>query len=134
VRQKLDAIFANLDKSQVPTGRLLEAAVPLGPVASFDGQLHDSTRADMSAFRHLFATALSSRVAGSEPLPDVPTFNQRVLAAAPATAGSPIPVAVQYIRYASLRPDAEAAGLVSLQNEQLYDVPGRSQSPYQRQG
>ncbi|WP_151089370.1 hypothetical protein [Hymenobacter baengnokdamensis] len=31
VRLKLDAVFANLDKSQVPTGRLLEAAVPLGP-------------------------------------------------------------------------------------------------------
>jgi len=29
VRQKLDAIFVNLDKSQVPNGRLLEAAVPL---------------------------------------------------------------------------------------------------------
>lgn len=29
VRQKLDDIFAPLDKSQVPTGRLLEYAVPV---------------------------------------------------------------------------------------------------------
>ncbi|GAB3636547.1 hypothetical protein GCM10027422_21370 [Hymenobacter arcticus] len=29
VRQKLNNLFADFDKSQVPTGRLLEAAVPL---------------------------------------------------------------------------------------------------------
>lgn len=130
VRQKLDAIFVNIDKTQIPTGRLLEAAVPLGPVTSFDGTLRDSARADMDVFRHLYATALSSRLNGTEPLPDVLTFNQQVGAARQA-AGGAIPIAVQYIRYAYLRPDAESAGLVRLQNEQLYDVPGRTQSPYQ---
>lgn len=33
VRQKLDLIFANIDKNQVPTGRLAEAAVPLAPLS-----------------------------------------------------------------------------------------------------
>ena len=127
VRQKLDNIFVNIDKSQL--SRLLEAAVPLGPVKSFDGILRDSARADMDVFRHLYATALSSRVNGSEPLPDILTLNQRVAAARQA-AGGAIPIAVQYIRYAYLRPDAESAGLVRIQNEQLYDVPGRTQSPY----
>ena len=35
--------------------------------------------------------------------------------------------------YASLHPDALTAGLLSAQNNQLYDVPGRARSPYQRQ-
>lgn len=131
VRQKLDLIFANIDKSQVPTGRLAEAAVPLAPLQNFDGLvLRDTGRTDMDGFRHLYATALSSRLSGTEPLPDLSVYNQRVAAAAP-TPGGAIPIAVQYIGYARLRPDAESAGLVTLQNEQLFDVAGRSQSPYQ---
>ncbi len=132
VRQKLDQIFANLNKSQVPTGRLAEAAVPLAPLQNFDGwNLSDSSRADMDGFRHLYATAQSSRVAGADTLPSLSTFNRRVLAAAPTTSSGAIPIAVQYIGYASLREDAETAGLVRFQNEQLFDVAGRSESPYQ---
>ena len=132
VRQKLDLIFANLDKRQVPTGRLAEYALPLAPLVNFDGRvLRDTGRTDLDGFRHLYATALTGRLAGTETLPSVPVFNQRVQAAAPTGPGAPIPIAVQYISYAHLRPDAETAGLLRLQNEQLFDVPGRSQSPYQ---
>jgi len=131
VRQKLDDIFANLDKSRIPTGRLLEAAVPLGPVASFNGVLRDSARADMDAFRHLYATALSARLAGPEDLPDIQTYNQRVSNAALRIPGAPIAVAVQYIGYNYLRPDAETAGLVTIHNEQLYDGDLALESPYQ---
>ena len=132
VRQKLDQIFYYLDKSQVPTGRLAEAAVPLAPLQNFDGvSLSDTSRADLDVFRHLYATAQSSRVSGADTLPSLSTFNRRVLAAAPTTSSGAIPVAVQYIGYASLREDAETAGLVRFQNEQLFDVTGRSESPYQ---
>lgn len=131
VRQKLDAIFTNLDKSQVPTARLLDAAVPLANVPGFDGTLRDSARTDLDGFRLLLATAQSARLAGPEPLPALTDFNQAVKAAAPTTPTGAIPIAVQYISYARLRSDAESAGLVTLQNEQLYDVAGRSQSPYQ---
>ncbi len=118
----------------MPTGRLAEAAVPLAPLQNFDGvALSDTSRTDMDGFRHLYATALSARVAGTETLPGLPDLNQRVKAAAPAAAGGAIPVAVQYISYGRLRPDAATAGLVTLQNEQLYDVAGRTASPYQTQ-
>lgn len=130
VRLKLDAIFATIDKSQVPAGRLLDAAVPLAYLPGFDGTLRDSARTDMDGFRLLLATAQSAGVYGTEPLPTLADFNQRVRAAAPTTAGGAIPIATQYIRYGRLRPDAATAGLVTIQNEQLYDVAGRSQSPY----
>ena len=70
VRAKLDLVFASLDKAQVPTGRLLEYAVPLAPVAAFDGvALRDSARTDLDGFRHLYATALSGRCFGADTLP-----------------------------------------------------------------
>ncbi len=130
VRQKLDSLFANLDKSRIPSGRLLEAALPLAPVQLFDGSLHDSARADMDVFRHLYATALSARLAGSDTLPTIQDYNWRVQAAAPTAPTDPIPVAVQYLSYHTLRPDAERARLLRLQNQQLYDVPNRRDSPY----
>lgn len=133
VRTKLDLIFANLDKSQVATGRLAEAAVPLAPLQGFDGTLRDTNRTDMDVFRHLYATALSSRLYGIEDLPSLQDINQRVLAAAPTVPSGAIPIAVQCVRYAQLRPDAETAGLVRLENEQLFDVAGRTESPYQTQ-
>ena len=131
VQQKRDLVFANLDKSQVPTGRLAEYALPLAPLRLFDGSLRDSGRTDMDGFRHLYVMALSGRLAGAESLPTLAVLNQRVRAAAPAGPSAAIAVAVQYIAYARLRPDAETAGLVRLQNEQLFDVAGRPQSPYQ---
>jgi len=130
VRQKLDAIFVNLDRSQVPTGRLLEAAVPLAYLPGFDGVLHDSARTDIDGFRLLYATALSAHLYGDEALPTLSDFNQSLQAAAPTAPAQAIPVAVQYVSYNFLRPDAETAGLVSLQNEQLLDVPDRLESPY----
>ena len=40
---------------------------------------------------------------------------------------------MQCLPYATLRPDALAARLLVAQNGQLYDVPGRSASPYRTQ-
>lgn len=37
VREKLDLLVAPLDKAQVPTGRLAEAAVPLASLPGFNG-------------------------------------------------------------------------------------------------
>ncbi|RZK98101.1 MAG: hypothetical protein EOO62_26995 [Hymenobacter sp.] len=42
-----------------------------------------------------------------------------------------LPLAVQCLPYASIRPEALQNNLLTAQNQQLYDVPGRAQSPYQ---
>lgn len=117
VQQQRDLIVAHLDKSQVPTGRLAEYALPLAPLPCFDGAvLRDSGRTDMDGFRHLYTMLLSGRLAGTETLPTLAVVNQRVRDAAPSSPAGAIPVAVQYVTYARLRPDAETAGLVTLQN------------------
>jgi hypothetical protein len=130
LRQQLDYHFANLDKSQVPTRLLAEYARPLVPLTYFDGSLADSNRTNASLFRALYATAASACIYGASPLPTLPDFNQRVQAAE-AASETVIPVMVARLDYASVRPDAFSQNLLSLQNGQVYDVPGRTQSPYQ---
>lgn len=80
--------------------------------------------------RYLRAQLRSSRVYGADTLPGLPAFNARVKGAV-AAAGQAIPVAVQYHPYASIRPAALQNNLLRVQNEQVYDVAGRPQSPYQ---
>ncbi|GAA3930529.1 hypothetical protein [Hymenobacter algoricola] len=134
LRQRLDAVFAPLDKSQVPTGRLAEYATPLLPLDSYPGTLADTNYTDMSAFRVLYATVQSARVYGQDTLPDLLAFNARLKAIGLTAPGTgPIPLAVQYVAYAAVRHEAFSQDLLRAQNEQLHDVPGRTQSPYQRQ-
>lgn len=127
--QKLASIFANLDKRQVPTGYLYEAGVRFLEPRYYDGALSDSNLTDMNVLRYLRAQLRSSRVYGQDTLPSLPVFNARVKAA--AAAGGAIPVAVQYLPYASIRPEALQNNLLRAQDEQLFDVAGRSQTPYQ---
>ena len=129
--QKLTSIFANVDKSQVPTGYLYEAGVRFVEPRFFNGVLTDSNRIDMNLLRYLRAQLRSCRVASSDTLPTLPAFNARLKSAAAAAGSGVIPVAVQYLRYASIRPDALQNNLLRAQSEQLFDVAGRTQSPYQ---
>lgn len=130
LRQRLNFLFAPLDKSQVPTQYLEEYGVRLLPLRFFTGTaLTDTNRTDMATLRYLRTTLASARVAGADTLPDVPTLNAR-LSAATASGGGAIPLVVQYMPYASIRPDALQNNLLAVQNGQVLDVPGRSQSPY----
>jgi hypothetical protein len=41
-------------------------------------------------------------------------------------------VAILFGQYAALKPNAVTANLLNVSNQQFYDVPGRSQLPYQQ--
>ncbi len=130
VRATLNNIFAPLDKTQVPTGLLAEYALPLVPLDVFDGTLTDSSRTTPDGFRYIYATLYSAAVSSYSPLPSIQNLNAR-LAAAEASAGpGTIPVMVQCVSYAAVRPDAFSLNLLSYQNGQVFDVAGRAQSPY----
>ncbi|GAA3938387.1 T9SS type A sorting domain-containing protein [Hymenobacter algoricola] len=124
-------VLAPLDKSQIPTGFLSDYAIPLVPLDVFNGTLTDSSRTTPNGFRALYGTAYTANIYGTNPLPTLQTLNSRVSAAV-ATAGTTIPLMVQRIGYAAIRADAFSANLLSLQNGQAYDVPGRTASPYEQ--
>lgn len=128
---QIQYLFAPVDKSQVPTGFLMDYGLPLLPLDVFNGTLTDSSRTNPAGFRFLYGTVYSSRVYGANPLPTLPALNARINAASIA-AGAAIPLMVQRIDYARVRPDAFSLNLLSYQNGQVYDVAGRSQSPYEK--
>ena len=128
--QKLTSIFAHIDKTQVPTGYLYEAGIRFLEPRYYNGIRSDSNLTDMDVLRYLRAQLRSSRVYGPDTLPGLPAFNAR-LKGASAAAGGAIPLAIECMAYASIVPGALQDNLLTVQNEQVYDVAGRSQSPYQ---
>lgn len=129
LRLKLNQVFSPLNKSQVPTGWLEEYGTPLIPLDVFNNTLTDSSRTDAQVFRFLYATLYSSRIYGSNSMPTLATVNSRINTIKQTYPGA-IPIAVMRWDYATIRPDAVSANLLRVQNEQLYDVAGRTQSPY----
>jgi hypothetical protein len=128
VRTQLNNVFSNIDKSQVPTGFLQEYGEPLVPIDVFNGALTDSNKVDISAWYVTYATLSSSRIYGTNPLPDVGNVTSAIANDASANTGSFV-VPMLFADYNYLRPDAITANLLSASNNQLYDVAGRAQSP-----
>ena len=79
----------------------------------------------------LYASVLSGNVGRPSQLP-APAVLNAALAAQVAATPDAIPVLLQCLPYATLRPDARTAGLLNAANGQLFDVPGRLASPYQQ--
>jgi hypothetical protein len=141
LRQKLDLVFANINKNQVPTGFLEEYGSPLLPLDVFSGMLSDSNKVNMNVWRQAYATLYTSRIYGTNPLPSITTvnttinnieadYNTRAYVSNAGSVSGSIPVIMFYSPYNYLRPDALSSNLLSVSNNQLYDVPGRTQSPY----
>jgi len=128
LRRKLYQVFAHIDANQVPTGYLAEYATPLLPLDTYSGTvLADSNLTDMDVFRQLYVTVASGRVLGQDTLPDLLAFNARRQAAEGAS--SAIPLAVEYLAYARIKPTALQDNLLSAQNEQVYDVAAAPKAP-----
>ena len=134
LRLQLNTIFAPLDKSQVPTAYLEEYGVRLPLAAPLRRHAHRFQPHHARSLHYLRAALRSARVTGTDTLPSLPELNRRLEARRQGPAGAPNPIAVQYMSYNRIRPDALQNNLLTVQNNQLYDVAGRSQSPGQRLG
>jgi len=129
VGETLASIFQNVDKSQVPTGYLEQYASPLLEFGPFNGTLLDSNKISITPWRFLYVGMQAARIYGPAqmtPLPDVNTLIDN------HTIGNTIPISLLHFNYATIRPDAVAANLLTVSGNQLFDVPGRAQSPYQQ--
>ena len=112
LRQAIDHIFAPLDKAQVPVPYLAEYGNRFTSLTPYNGALTDSSVATLTAWRLLYASVLSGNVGRPSPLPPLPDLNAALAAQVAATPAA-VPLVVQCLGYATLRPDALTAGLLT---------------------
>ncbi|TAD92858.1 MAG: hypothetical protein EAY75_01600 [Bacteroidetes bacterium] len=130
IKDELNHIFQFVNKTQIPTGYLDEYGPQFAEKKYFNGTLGDSnTVQDITAFRFLYNDVADARI--NTTMPAMPSTDD-VDAAMTAQQGSGYtPLVLLAAQYATLRPDALAANLFSHNgNDQLFDVPGRPESPY----
>ena len=128
--EKLQRYVANpLNKSQVPTGFLEDYGAPFVPMAAFNGNLSDSNDIEINLWRLLYFQLQTSWCqTGTNPLPSIVTVNAALNNASPTA----IPISLLLGQYAKIREDAYEDNLLYFNsgNNKVYDVRGRTQSPY----
>jgi len=126
--EDLHNVFAPLDKTKISTGILSDYGVQLVSFTPFNGVLSDSSYTNFDVWQMLYAGLYSSVIRSDVQLESVNDLVQRLKS---TFAGSPSTVYLPVINfnYATLNPEAATLGLISIQNEQLYDIPNKN--PYQ---
>lgn len=130
VRLTLDNIFEHVDKSQIPTGYLEEYGAEFANLKTYNGILTDSNTLNSMAWHYIYASVYSAKIYGTNTL-TTPENNYTVFNNEAKLNANVNPVSMLALNYSSIKPDAVDNNLFTVSNNQLYDVTGRTQSPYQ---
>jgi hypothetical protein len=120
-------ILKNLDKSQVPTGILYEKVLPLANLYEYTGNTDtDTTHTDhfLQAYAELYLSKFNNT--GTKHYFDF--YDQ--INAFHSDKKYHHPIGIIDYDYNTIHPDAVTNNLLSLSNQQLYDVTNRPSSPY----
>jgi len=124
---RVNFIFANVDHSKVTTGLLSDYGLQFAPPEYYNGSLLDSNYLDISIFKMLYAGMDNSIFNDNFTLPgQTAVFNN--ISSSDPVGDSPIPIASMCINYNCFKPDAYTGGLVTVLNDQIFDVAGKN--PY----
>lgn len=127
---KMNYIFQNVNKSLVTSGFLKDYGIEFLNLDNYKGNgLHDSNFVSIDEWRVLYSSLYSSQVNGNANMLYLDTINRLIKKYNYTT--MPITFAGLYYSYQRFRDDAVTANLMSITNGRLYDVAGRTQSPYQ---
>lgn len=130
VRVELDHIFQYIDKSQVPSGYLDEFGPQFAEKKWYTGVLTDSNFIQfISGFRFLYNDIEQSRIYSGAPLLTSLDVVNNSINQLPVSNNTPLIFLIA--KYATAKEDAINLNLFSNNgNNQILDVPGRTQSPY----
>lgn len=131
LKTQLDNIFQNVNKSQVPTGYLEEYGPGMVPFDIFNGVLTDSNRVDAPLWHALYGNLRASCIFGSPNIPDFTTVNTGINSYTNLTSQTAA-IPLLLMNYSALNENAVQQNLFTVSNNQIFDVPGRTQSPYQQ--
>lgn len=126
---KYEYIFQQLDRNQIPTGFIDERAFPLISLKPFNGILTDSNKVNIDTWRGLYFTINSACLLISNPFPSIITANNNI-ATHNTSPNTSIPIALLLGKYNSVKSYAFSSNLLSIVNDQVLDVPNRSENPY----
>ncbi len=128
---RLNYILQHIDKSQIPTGYLMDYGIPFVDLKSFNGFVNADNLVDIDIWRSIYATFYSSRIhLNSAEIDSLSAFNQK-LDQIELQNLNVIPLSVLNFSYAVIKEDALERNLFTVYNDQLYDVPNRAESPYE---
>ncbi len=130
LRLALDNVFAHVDKSQVPSGFLEEYGAQFVNLKTYNGILTDSNYVNSMSWHYIYASVYSGKIYGANTL-QTPETNYTVFNNEAISNANVNPVSMLALSYSNLKPDAITNNLFTISNNQLYDVIGRTQSPYQ---
>jgi hypothetical protein len=126
---KMNFIFDNLNRTIISTGLLREYGIDYLNLENYNGQfLHDSNWVNLDDWRALYATLYSEQVSNNSHLLYLDTINN--LLNKFSILGNPVNFVVSYYNYQGMDTNSITKNLISISNGQLFDVPGRTQSPY----
>jgi hypothetical protein len=121
-------MLKNLDKSQVPSGILYETVFPIADIFNYTGSSGNTDTSYTAHFIQAYAEIYKSAVNNSSMLhyqqlyEDIDNFHP--------DHKYHHPVGIIDYNFNTIHPDAVTNNLLSVSNNQLFDVPGRSSSPY----
>ncbi|MGQ7856651.1 T9SS type A sorting domain-containing protein [Pedobacter sp. WC2501] len=126
---KSNYYFEKLDKSQITSGLMSDYGIEFLDLESYNGATNNTGNfVGLQELRLLYASLYSSQINGNanlQPLENVNSILSNNIAL-----NKPITFAVLLYNYQNMRTDAVSANLITVSNDQMYDVPGRQQSPY----
>ncbi len=126
-RNQMNTIFENVDLSQVPSGILFDYGLNLVDDSLYNGTLTTDNILSPQVWKSLYTDLWSSQVTTISAMSDVEDVNAAIDNYAADTTTL---IPVLFYNYHRISPDALSNNLMYILNDQLYDTPGRLQSPY----
>ena len=129
-QNNISHILQHLDFREVQTNLLKERSFNLISMHLFDGKITDKNWVDINRFGSLYGTLYDASIDPETKLMDPgPAYMDSWKANKNDTT---IPMAVLLYDYHQFKEDAIENNLLDTLNGQIYDVPGRTESPYEK--
>lgn len=128
----LQYIMQPLNKTEVATGYLEEYGLPAIPFRHYNGNVSDTNIVELNLLRLLYFQLYSSYCqTGTNPMQSINTINTVIQQN--NIPDSATPIAVLIGQYSNVKSTAFSSNLLSYNSglRQVFDVPGRTQSPYE---
>lgn len=126
---KLQYIFSQLNRSEIPTGFLEERGLPLMSIKPFNGVLTDSNKLNITRLRMSYFGLYSSCMLTTNPMLPIDTLNGRINQYLPLS--STVPVVIHLGKFNSFKPNAIADNLLTVDGDDvIHDVSPRTSGPY----